>query len=607
MNSSTINNSTPIRKHSTRACLECRKRHKKCDGRETCASCLANNRVCHYVTSKRGGLRIPKKSTIAAAQAQLQGQRSHEHAMHTTNNNHNAMLLPIHHHVHNELSTLPQQYSLSAYPVQQHQQQQQQQQHQYQPQVQYYDTTLSNSPSTTSTTSINSNSPNSANTTNTPNSSINQLPTPPDVETSWEKQVRFYYDQYHQNQPFYPSRESGILKNLDSKADVEVVFEMLNMAVDRKFKDKNFAKDQIIKMKYAIDKVEDDLIKIQSLSLGSVIAHVSGNPYIAIDMRSQAIDMVLNGKFQSPRITDVQLFATNTVHELFALDVMLNAASGGKRSKLAQVNFMESVPKPTTQTFQIRYQVIKLIDSALQGQDISESLATWQEVLRDQELSRDPALMFCYTAVNFCQIFCSMPFSTLYQSKSKYPQEAAACNANEPEQTPTEKSEEEDVAAKAQSQENTRICISAANNIIRTCSPMVANASTQTSMPPPPPLSCCPVAMALLVLIKSYDELATESLKNNMSPSDPLEMTRKMKLESFTTKISKASQILDMIGQIWSLSGILNFRLRNLIYKYQPDLLPYTCGEVIQTPIEESFALSDAGIDFLQMLEFSDF
>lgn len=49
------------RKHIRRACLECRKRHIRCDGGlPVCIKCHDNNRSCHYVESHRGGLRIPK-------------------------------------------------------------------------------------------------------------------------------------------------------------------------------------------------------------------------------------------------------------------------------------------------------------------------------------------------------------------------------------------------------------------------------------------------------------------------------------------------------------------------------------------------------------------
>lgn len=49
------------RKHIRRACLECRKRHIKCDGvLPVCSKCVASNRECNYVPSHRGGLRIPR-------------------------------------------------------------------------------------------------------------------------------------------------------------------------------------------------------------------------------------------------------------------------------------------------------------------------------------------------------------------------------------------------------------------------------------------------------------------------------------------------------------------------------------------------------------------
>lgn len=49
---------TKQRKHVSRACLECRKRHFKCDGKEpVCDRCAKANKECVYVESHRGGLR----------------------------------------------------------------------------------------------------------------------------------------------------------------------------------------------------------------------------------------------------------------------------------------------------------------------------------------------------------------------------------------------------------------------------------------------------------------------------------------------------------------------------------------------------------------------
>ncbi|KAK6463346.1 MADS box transcription factor [Scheffersomyces coipomensis] len=56
------------RKHASRACLECRKRHFKCDSVEPiCGRCSKSNRDCIYVESHRGGSRkkgVSKKAQI---------------------------------------------------------------------------------------------------------------------------------------------------------------------------------------------------------------------------------------------------------------------------------------------------------------------------------------------------------------------------------------------------------------------------------------------------------------------------------------------------------------------------------------------------------------
>ncbi|GME82376.1 unnamed protein product [Ambrosiozyma monospora] len=51
-------------KHVSRACLECRSRHLKCDGKEPkCTRCEKFNRECQYVKSNRGGSRKKGVST----------------------------------------------------------------------------------------------------------------------------------------------------------------------------------------------------------------------------------------------------------------------------------------------------------------------------------------------------------------------------------------------------------------------------------------------------------------------------------------------------------------------------------------------------------------
>lgn len=71
---------TKICKHTSRACLECRSRHSKCDGKlPVCSKCLKRNKVCVYVESKRGGSRkkgVSKKKSkkVSGSSGQGQGQ-----------------------------------------------------------------------------------------------------------------------------------------------------------------------------------------------------------------------------------------------------------------------------------------------------------------------------------------------------------------------------------------------------------------------------------------------------------------------------------------------------------------------------------------------------
>ncbi|KAH3686799.1 hypothetical protein WICPIJ_002221 [Wickerhamomyces pijperi] len=61
----TIDTSRPNAKHISRACLQCRHRHLKCDGKlPKCTRCeIANKDECSYVKSKRGGSRKKGVST----------------------------------------------------------------------------------------------------------------------------------------------------------------------------------------------------------------------------------------------------------------------------------------------------------------------------------------------------------------------------------------------------------------------------------------------------------------------------------------------------------------------------------------------------------------
>ncbi|KGR03738.1 hypothetical protein MEQ_00514 [Candida albicans P87] len=53
-----------VRKHVSSACLECRRRHFKCDGKQpVCDRCQKSNKPCQYVASHRGGSRKKGVST----------------------------------------------------------------------------------------------------------------------------------------------------------------------------------------------------------------------------------------------------------------------------------------------------------------------------------------------------------------------------------------------------------------------------------------------------------------------------------------------------------------------------------------------------------------
>lgn len=52
-----------VRKNSQNACLECRKRHKRCDGiTPVCGKCRQTGRTCTFVASNRGGARISERN-----------------------------------------------------------------------------------------------------------------------------------------------------------------------------------------------------------------------------------------------------------------------------------------------------------------------------------------------------------------------------------------------------------------------------------------------------------------------------------------------------------------------------------------------------------------
>lgn len=64
MENSSKDKQTKVRKHVSSACLECRRRHFKCDGKQPiCDKCLKSNKPCQYVASHRGGSRKKGVST----------------------------------------------------------------------------------------------------------------------------------------------------------------------------------------------------------------------------------------------------------------------------------------------------------------------------------------------------------------------------------------------------------------------------------------------------------------------------------------------------------------------------------------------------------------
>lgn len=106
-------NKTP--KHVSRACLECRTRHQKCDGQEPqCGRCTKLNRKCTYVKSHRGGSRkkgvsVKRSPTNSVTKNELSnGEDSSENSSSST-------LLTANHNISSSTSKSP-----AVYPFRDH-------------------------------------------------------------------------------------------------------------------------------------------------------------------------------------------------------------------------------------------------------------------------------------------------------------------------------------------------------------------------------------------------------------------------------------------------------------------------------------------------------
>lgn len=423
LNPTTTSDGRP-RKHIRRACLECRKRHVRCDGvLPVCKKCADNNRECNYVPSHRGGVRIPRKKLQQQQQQQQQQElqqvvpvKQVEKPSKSEKISKEAppcmmaspCMIPIStstdiHHTPYNTSTPSglSQSSMSDFASMLPFQQNQENTHEIQEVINGV-VALSPYNSSNHTSSLLSSPENSFPHSSSSYSYDSYIPTPnsdfSSSELSTDEIINVYYSSFHHRHPILPSKDRitgylGLIKG-DELIKVMGFAAHILSSPGPLHVDDLFQRIQVVKT--AIDKAPEDLAKVQASVLLSIMAHLCTDNATSIQLRSWCFDMcyrVLSAYSLSSPASDVAfpqessipidvlsswrttqidktLFAelvSRVIHEIFFIDIMFAVITRGKLSPFVQSNLIDSVPVKDIPGFayRCRFRTMKVVRSIM--------------------------------------------------------------------------------------------------------------------------------------------------------------------------------------------------------------------------------------------------
>lgn len=250
------------RKHIQRACLECRKRHIRCDGvTPVCKKCNDTGRTCSYIPSHRGGARVSQRKLKLKQKLEQSKERPHTHP--------------------------PQDQRMLAMPAN--------------PSKTWTGAPLEDPPGpdfcveafgtlryTESIPALSFAQPNG-----TPNSSAlsPKLPQPLPIYEILD----IYYTQFHYRHPFLPPREHIETYIAVSPDLIAVLTLIAHVLKSPRLMDRGDIEYLVLDAREKINDSETDLIKLQSTVLLSNISYMCGMPSVYQQMKTWSSDICFSG------------------------------------------------------------------------------------------------------------------------------------------------------------------------------------------------------------------------------------------------------------------------------------------------------------------------
>lgn len=638
LNPSTTTDGKP-RKHIRRACLECRKRHVRCDGvLPICKKCSDNGRECNYVPSHRGGIRVPRKKLQTDSQSDTPDSRpdsrpeprpepSYEPGSERRINARPCIIaspcmIPI---SASDMYTTPSDHSsipdfTSMIPFQPTQEQGIQE---------VINGVVAMSPynSSNHASSLLSSPDNSFPHSSSSYSYDSYIPTPNSdfsvSELSSDDIINVYYSTFHHRHPILPSKDyiTAYLSMVQGDELLKVMGFVAHVTSTGPPQiDDLFQRIQVAKA--AVENAPDDLVKVQSSILLAITAHLCTDNASSIQLRTWCFDLCYRvlaaytlsapatDSTQSPMLLNIlsswrtthiekTLFGelvSRVVHEIFFMDIMFAMITRGKLSAFVMSNIIDSIPIKDIPGFayRCRFRTMKVVRSILSslaslGSGIQVSIeftrlealvTTFQGFMSDQlgDLPQGfPHLMDDYGNVNdgIHQSIMMLNFAAILLH---FPFSSLYQNKLPSFVQCTEDSAPMLAVQKAPlSKQRTVVSTRQCIQAANNIIKIVTDIGS-SNIPNRTPLYSCSLAMAMLVHMKAYHWLTRPDDRGGPRMD---EIQRKQEVGLYEAYIKLESNSLQMFGAKWILPTKLNASLCNVMFNVLPELYQ----SVIETEI----------------------
>lgn len=611
----------PGGKHVSKACLECRRRHFKCNGQiPTCDRCLKNSVDCVYVVSNRGGARTKgiKKESVSSTLTPLENKKVSTLTPFDIEDAPRLNVSNVREDRDDFLSTL------KKLPC-------------AKDGNQCKDLNCTSRDLVTGKTAITDETSESVRKRMKLDMSINNLNCmfAPKVESSEHEvsNLNFvgpvsnvnnkmllqfnqreildnYYATFHKAHPFLPPRDQIEYFLVNTSCSQELLF-MMKIVGDGQIgslysRNVDFIHDRLIQLVEIIKlNPVHDLVTLQVLILLSLIAHISSLHHFSRDVRQYCIHLTTMLKInlldnltrpslvtQSARLAHIPQDivydnARRTFWELYFFDVIIGSADGITLTELSkiptEIDYPAS-PAPDLFDYKARSETSKLVTLAIvMNNEIKDKrpheqslarlkaqLSNWELKLADPLAFGQPMLIHKDGTINegvhqavlmfdYAKIFAHRPFSYLW--KTNAPQNPKCDDKMlEAEDLPTQ------LKADANATIETIKTIDAANSILGSL--MDTNSSKILDRTP---LFACALALASLVYTSAYIwvELIVEL--------DDLDLKKASKLgendlELYGEYIQLSLSAIYPISKHWILSGKLASHVRSALQALRPKL-----------------------------------